>query len=83
MTPSERIREVRRELHKRGFTCLSTGGFGLPSYTHIEAWANGPTVVYLVFDLDTGGWDILSSIDHTNEIAATWAALDRLKGGAA
>lgn len=79
----ERIEGVRRELIKRGFHCLAGGKFGLPSYSNIEAWAKGSRVFYLLYDRDTGGWDILASLDHTNTIEATWEAVDRFaKGGA-
>lgn len=74
----DRIGAVRRSLMDRGFLCLSGGKFGLPSYTHVEAWANSGVVVYLLYDNTTGGWDILHQLDATNTIDATWAALDAL-----
>lgn len=75
---ASRIDTARGELIKRGYRCLSGGKFGLPSYTDIEAWAKGGTVLYLLYDRGTGGWDILRQIDSTNEIAATWAAVDAI-----
>lgn len=73
-----RIENARRELIKRKFRCLSAGPFGLPSYSDVEAWANGVLVVYLLYDKKTGGWDILSQIDRTNQIVETYKALDAL-----
>jgi hypothetical protein len=71
-----RIESARHELLDRGYRCLSSGSFGLPSYSDIEAWANGSIVVYLIFDRKADGWDILLPVDHTNDIEATWRALD-------
>lgn len=75
---TERIESVRRRFIEKGFHCLSSGSFGLPTYSDIEAWANGPMLVYFVFDRETGGWDILAPVDTTNDIQATWAAIDNL-----
>lgn len=84
MTPTEHIKAARQGLRDRAFVRLSSGKFGLRSYRRIEAWSQGRITVYFVFDARSGSWDILTSIDSTNEIAKTWAALDRIvKGGAA
>lgn len=74
----ERIEAARRGLIERGLRCLSGGAFGLPSYTDIEAWAKGRIVLYLLYDTSTGGWDLLTQLDTTNNIAATWAAVEKL-----
>ena len=74
----ERIEAARRELIKRGFRCLSGGPLGLPSYTHIEAWAKDKVLVYFLYDVEEDGWDLLRSIDDTNSVADTWEALDAI-----
>lgn len=68
---SKRLEEVLDILSEKGFRCLSTGKLCLPSHTNIEAWVNGRLLIYLVYDSNTGGWDIISSIDNTNSIEAT------------
>lgn len=74
------IDRVRRILIDKDFHCLSGGDFGLPSYTDVEAWSGGPCfLIYLLFDRNTGGWDILAPIDATNSTENTWASLDKLK----
>ena len=75
------IEAARHALIDRGFRCLSGGKFGLPSYSDVEAWANGTTVVYLLFDRDRDGWDLLRQVDTTNDVVATWAALDEWQHG--
>ena len=74
----KRIEEARGKLIEKGYRCLSGGKFGLPSYTDIEAWGAPGVVLYFIFDRETGGWDILSTIDPTNSIEATWKAVDRI-----
>jgi hypothetical protein len=72
----DRIENARQGLIGRGYRCLSSGRFGLPSYSDVEAWGKAGVVLYFLFDRETGGWDILSTLDPTNNIAATWAAVD-------
>lgn len=77
---SLRIEGVRKKLAEMGFRCLSGGKFGLPSYSRIEAWAYGATVVYLIYRQDDGGWDILAPVAEGNDAEETWAAVDALLG---
>ena len=74
----KRLAEVRRQLLARAFRPLANGKFGLPSYSHVEAWARGRVILYLVTSREDGGWDLLTSIDPSNVIDATWAAVDDL-----
>jgi hypothetical protein len=74
----KRIDDVRHQLIERGFKCLSSGEFGLPSYTEIQAWGKGHLLVYLIFDHSSGGWNILNQIDNSNETVKTWNALNKL-----
>lgn len=73
-----RIDQARDGLRARGFLCLASGDIGLPSYTNIEAWSAGKVLVYLIYDRNTGGWDILHQIDDTNTINNTWLELEKL-----
>lgn len=73
------IDAARLHLIASGYRCLSGGKFGLPSYSHVEAWAKGSLVVYMLSDAKIDGWDLLAPIDRTNTVNGTWAALDALE----
>lgn len=73
-----RIEEPRHGLIERGFRCLSCGRFGIPSHSDVEVWAKGAVLVYLLYDGETGEWDLLRSIDQTNSTASTWKNLDAM-----
>ena len=74
----QRIDRVRGDLIGRGWRCLRSGKFGLPSYTHVEAWSKSGAVVYLLYHTDDGSWDMLYTLDQTNDTQAAWDALDKL-----